>query len=379
METSHHDQKQKVNRREFLRRLSTWGLTAGGAALLSACGANPTPELMRVATAAPTRPPTDTLPPPATATLEPTKVPTTAPSATATQPPAATATTLHTATTQPTTAPTAAPAAAYLAAARGKDIAEVTRRALAAVGGMERFVKKGASVIIKPNICVAYNGPEYAATTNPEVVAALVQLALGAGAKQVRVMDYPFGGTAKNAYARSGIEAAVKAAGGEMEVMQQIKYRSINIPEGKAIKEWDVYGEILDADVVINVPIIKHHGNTRLTLGMKNLMGVIEDRSGFHSRGLDQCIVDLCTAVKPQLTVVDAIRMLMTNGPTGGSLNDVKQTDTVIVSADVVAADTYAATLFGRKPDDIGYIRLGAAKGLGTSDLKSVKVEEINV
>jgi len=371
---------KRLNRRQFLRRLSALGLTAGGAALLSACGAKPTPELMRVATSAPTAAPTTPAPvptgtstsaPSATATLAPTQAstqaPTNAPTPTATVPPTS------------TPAPSATPAPAYLVVVHGADPAEITRRAIAAVGGIERFVKKGANVIVKPNICVAYNGPEYAATTNPQVVATLVQLCLGAGAKRVRVMDFPFGGTAQAAYARSGIEAAVKGVGGEMEIMSQIKYRAIKIPDGKAIKEWDVYGEILDADLVINVPIAKTHGNTRLTLGMKNMMGAVQDRSGFHSRGLDQCIVDLWPAVKPQLTVVDAVRMLMANGPTGGDLNDVKKADTVIASTDVVAADAYATGLFGKKPDDIGYIRLGAAKGLGQKDLTGIKIEEINV
>lgn len=362
---------RKMNRREFLRRAAALGLTAGGAAVLAACGATPTPELMRIPTTAPTKPPTET--PVPTATAVPTQPPTPVPTSTAvpTQPP--------TATTAPTLAPTVTPAPAYLAVARGADVAEITRRAVFALGGIERFMPKGANVIIKPNICNAYHGPEYASTTNPDVVATLVKLCLGAGAKRVRVMDFPFGGTAQASYARSGIEAAVKAAGGEMEVMQSLKFRAIKLPEGKAIKEWSVYGDILDADLVINVPIVKHHGTTRLTLGMKNLMGVIQDRSGFHSRGVDQCVVDLCTAVKPQLTVVDAVRMLMANGPTGGDLKDVKQTDTVIASADVVAADSYAATFFGRKPEDIGYIRLGAAKGLGVMDIKSIKIEEINV
>ena len=116
-------------------------------------------------------------------------------------------------------------------------------------------------------------------------------------------------------------------------------------------------------NLVINVPIAKTHGNTRLTLGMKNMMGTVQDRSGFHSRGLDQCIVDLWTAVKPQLTVLDAVRMLMANGPPAGDLNDVKKADTVIVSTDVVATDTYTTGLFGKKPDDIGYIHWVRPKG----------------
>ncbi|MGC8782577.1 MAG: DUF362 domain-containing protein, partial [Anaerolineae bacterium] len=255
--------------------------------------------------------------------------------------------------------------------------AEITRRAIAAIGGIGRFVKKGAEVIIKPNICAAYYPFEYASTTNPEVVAALVQLCLEAGAKRVRVMDFPFGGTAQAAYEKSGIAAAVKAAGGVMEVMSSMRYRDVEIPQGKRLKQWRFYGDILDADVLINVPIAKDHSSATLTLGMKNMMGVVLDRNGMHSRGLHQSIADINTVVRPQLTVVDAIRILTNNGPTGGNLNDVKKLDTVIASPDIVAADAFATTLFNLQPADIGYIRLGAEMGLGKMDLKAIRIEQV--
>jgi len=268
-----------------------------------------------------------------------------------------------------------------LAVARGAnaDPREITRRAIAAIGGIERFVKKGNDVIIKPNVCTAYYPFEYAATTNPEVVAALVQLCLEAGAKRVRVMDFPFGGSPQASYDKSGIAAAVKAAGGAMETMSNMKYRDVLIPQGKRLKQWKVYGDIQDADVVINVPIAKDHSGATLTLGMKNLMGVVLDRNGMHSRGLHQSIADINTVVRPQLTVVDAIRILTNNGPTGGNLNDVKKLDTVIASADVVAADAFATTLFNMKPTDIDYIRFGDEMGLGKMDLKSLKIEQVSV
>jgi uncharacterized protein (DUF362 family) len=261
----------------------------------------------------------------------------------------------------------------------GADPAELTRRAIAAVGGIEKFVKNGATVVVKPNICTAYHGPEYASTTNPQVVAAIVALCLGAGARRVVVLDYPFGGTPQASYVRSGIEAAAKAAGGEMDGISQLKFRKVPIPQGKTIQEWPVYGAVLDADAVINVPIAKDHGTTRLTLGMKNLMGVIQNRNSFHARGIHQCIADLNSVVRPQLTVVDAVRILVANGPTGGNLNDVKRLDTVIASTDVVAADSYAATLFGLQGKEIGYIEAGAAMGLGQMDLSKIKIEEIAV
>jgi uncharacterized protein (DUF362 family) len=266
----------------------------------------------------------------------------------------------------------------YLSVVRGEDAGEMTRRAVAAIGGIERFVSSGANVIIKPNICTDYHPYEYGATTNPEVVAALVSLCLGAGAGRVRVMDNPFGGTAQNAYRISGIEAAVLNAGGEMEVMNSNKFRSNKIPEGIDLKDWKFYQDVLDADLVINVPIAKSHGITGLTLGCKNLMGTILNRGQIHPN-IDQRIADLVSRIRPGLTVVDGIRTLMRNGPTGGNLDDVKLSNTVIASADVVAADSYATTLFGQTGADIGYIRAAANMGLGTMDLNSVKVEEFSL
>jgi uncharacterized protein (DUF362 family) len=266
----------------------------------------------------------------------------------------------------------------YLAVARGADPAEITKAALAALGGIERFVQPGADVIIKPNICVNYHPPEYAATTNPTVVATLVALCQSSGAGRVRVMDTPFGGTAESAYAVSGIAEAVRAAGADMEVMSPVKFKKLAIPDGRDITAWEVYRDVVEADVVINVPIAKHHSAARLSLGAKNLLGVISKPNQMH-RNLSQRIADLTSLVRPTLTVVDAVRILTAHGPTGGSLNDVQQQDTIIASHDIVAADAYAATLFGLEGRDVGYVRAAADMGLGTLDLDSVKIEEIHV
>jgi len=233
-------------------------------------------------------------------------------------------------------------------------------------------------VIIKPNICVAYHTYEYAATTNPEVVGTLVSLCKGAGARRVRVIDQPFGGSAEQAYARSGIADAVRNAGGLMEIMSSLKFKDATIPNGVDLKKWKVYSDVLGADVVINVPIAKHHSLARLTLGMKNLMGVIQNRSEIHFN-IGQRLADLTSLIKPDLTVVDCVRILMNNGPTGGDLGDVKLTNTVIASHDIVAADACATRFFGLTGADIPYIRTAAQMGLGTMDLGRVKVEEINV
>ncbi len=342
----------EMDRREFIRRMLILGFGATAASVLSRCGAAPTPT--GAPTFAPTLPPRTTTPAP---TLQPGQTP---------------------APTPERPAPTPAAGDAYLAVARGGDPTEIVRAAVRAIGGMERFVRPGVDVIIKPNICVAYHGPEYAATTNPEVVAALVALCLEAGAKRVRVMDNPFGGTPEAAYARSGIADAVKAAGGQMEIMSEMKYADVPIPQGKDLKRVRIYRDALDADVFINVPIAKDHGLARLTLGMKNLLGIIWDRPAMH-RNMGQRIAELTSLVRPTLTVVDAVRILVANGPTGGNLADVKQTNTVIASADIVAADAYATSLFGLTPADVSYIPAAAKMGLGTLDLSGVKVEEIGL
>ena len=266
----------------------------------------------------------------------------------------------------------------YLSVARGSDPAAITRAALAALGGIERFVKPGQQVIIKPNICVDYHPPEFAVTTNPIVVGTLVTLCLGAGAKRVRVMDTPLGGTAQSAYAISGIEEAVKAAGGQMEIMSSFKFMKTPIPQGKDITTWGIYQDALDVDVLIDVPIAKQHSLARLTLGEKNLLGLVTDANLIH-QNLGQRVADLVSVIRPSLTVVDAVRILVNHGPTGGSLNDVKQTNTVIASHDIVSADAYAATLFGLTGAEIPFIKAAADMGLGILDLKSIKVGEINV
>jgi uncharacterized protein (DUF362 family) len=261
---------------------------------------------------------------------------------------------------------------------RGPDAEQMVRAGIQALGGMEQFMKKDADVIIKPNICVGYNTYEYASTTNPWVVAALVKMCLEAGAKRVRVMDFPFGGTAEQCYRVSGIADAVKAAGGEMEVMSGLKYVDTNIPNAVQFKTANIYQDILTTDFLINVPIAKNHSMAKLTLGLKNLMGTIQFRESIHP-SFEKNLVDLATLVRPQLTVIDAIRTLMDHGPTGGSLDNVKKQDTLIFSPDIVAADSYATRLFDMTPQDIPYIIAAEERGLGKADLSGLNIREINL
>ena len=327
--------KKSISRREFIR----WLGMAGAGAALTTCAK-------------------EDLPIPAVSTSTQTRLPV--------------------ASTLPSTQSASSVGKTYLAVARGEDPAELTRRAVEALGGMQSFVKTGNDVIIKPNICTDYHTFEYAATTNPEVVAELVRQCLAAGARRVRVMDAPFGGSPERAYRKSGIADAVTAAGGQMEVMNPAKFAVTSIPQGVDLKKWWVYQEVLDADVLIDVPIAKHHGSAGLTLGCKNLMGTLQNRHLIHEN-LHQRIADIASLIRPNLTVVDAYRILTHHGPSGGNLDDVKLTKTIIASRDIVAADAYACTLLGKTADDIGYIKLAARMGIGTKDLSSIKIEELAV
>jgi uncharacterized protein (DUF362 family) len=274
--------------------------------------------------------------------------------------------------------PTAATVYPDLVVARQGEPEQMVRAAVKALGGMGRFVNPGDVVVVKPNICTSYHGYEYAATTNPWVVSAIVKLALEAGAKKVKVLDFPFGGTAEQAYRISGIDALVDQAGGKMVVMSNIKFVETAIPAGLDLKSTRIYDDVLRADVLINVPIAKHHELARLTLAMKNLMGVIYDRPYMHAN-LGQRLADLSTRVRSHLVIVDAVRMLMAHGPTGGNLADVKKADTIIASPDIVASDSYAATMFGIEPENLGYIKKGVQMGLGDNNLSRLNIKEINL
>ena len=336
------------------------GSIAGLMILLASC----TPrESRKQPTASPTARPV----PPTTQPAKPTERPSTTPEEPS---PPAPQPTLPPAVTEPVAG------SAYLAVVKGADPEAITRRAIEAIGGMSRFVQPGFDVIIKPNICNASHTFEYASTTNPQVVATLVQLCLEAGAKRVRVMDNPFSGTGEQAYERSGIGPAVEKAGGKMEAMAAHKFIETSIPDGRDLKSWTFYQPILEADLVINVPIAKHHSLARLTLAGKNLMGTIDRRPQMH-RNLGQRVADLTSRVRPQLTVMDAVRILMDHGPTGGDLKDVKKLDTVIASHDLVAVDAYTTSLFELKPQDISYIVASADMGLGTMELGDLDIQEI--
>jgi len=252
---------------------------------------------------------------------------------------------------------------------------KLTEKAIEGLGGLKRFVSNGDVVWVKPNIAWD-RAPELAANTNPDVVATIVRLCLEAGAKIVKVGDNPCNLAAKT-YQSTGIAAAADAAGARMVFLDRSRFRETAI-KGERLKSLLLYPEILECDLVINVPIVKHHGLAEATLCMKNYMGVIENRSSFH-QALPVCVADLTRFMKPRICVMDAVRTLPAHGPRGGNLNDVKFKWTVAAGVDIVALDALGAELLGRRPEDIGTIVKGKEVGLGTMDYRSLSLREIAV
>lgn len=263
-----------------------------------------------------------------------------------------------------------------LAVVQGESPSKITRAAIDAIGGIKRFISKGDVVVVKPNMAWDRT-PEQAANTNPEVVATLVQMCLEAGAKKVKVFDRTVNDP-RRCYVQSGIESAAKAAGAEVSHIDYRKFKDVDT-KGASLKVWPIYTDILEADKIINVPIAKHHGLARLTMAMKNWMGVMGGSRGAIHQKLDECIAELAIFIKPTLTVLDAVRILTANGPQGGNLADVKKLDTVVASTDQVAVDSYGATLFGMRGSDLGYVRIAHQMGRGNMDISRMNIKRLKV
>jgi uncharacterized protein (DUF362 family) len=258
----------------------------------------------------------------------------------------------------------------------GKPPAVITKAAIDSFGGIRKFISRGDVVVIKPNI--GWDRlPEQAANTNPEVVATIVKLCFEAGAKKVKVFDRSVNDP-RRCYKQSGIADAVSPLGAELSYIDDRRFSDISI-KGQVLKSWPLYRDVFEADKIINVPIAKHHGLAKLTMAMKNWMGIMGGERGRIHQKIGESLADICLVVKPSLTVLDAVRILTANGPQGGSLNDVKRIDTIVVSADQVAVDSYGATLFGMKGSDLSYVKAGATIGIGTMDLSKLKIKNLNV
>jgi uncharacterized protein (DUF362 family) len=241
---------------------------------------------------------------------------------------------------------------------------------------MNRFVSNGDLVWVKPNLAWDRR-PEQGATTNPHVVASIIEMCFEAGAKDVLVSDHTCN-KAQRTFPRSGVQEAAEKAGARVFFVDQRKFRKMAIG-GEVLKEWEVYVDLVEADKLINVPIAKHHSLCKATLGMKNLMGAIGGQRNRLHQNLEQSLSDLAAFLKPELVVLDAIRMLIANGPIGGNLGDVKRGDTVVAGVDQVAVDAVGAGLLGHDPNTIGYIAAAARRELGTVDYQSLGPVEITI
>ncbi|MFZ3049134.1 MAG: DUF362 domain-containing protein [Desulfatirhabdiaceae bacterium] len=275
-------------------------------------------------------------------------------------------------------APVDSPTAYDLVAVKGSEPEVMFDKAIESLGGMKAFVPKGSKVLVKPNIGWDVT-PDRAGNTHPKLVARIIEHCLNAGAKEVSVFDHTCEHWVQ-CYKNSGIEKAVKDAGGKIvSGDSEGYYQKVAVPNGKRLTEAKVHELLLGADVFINVPILKHHSSSMLTIGMKNLMGVVWDRGYWHRNDLHQCIADFASYRKPALTVVDAYTVMKQNGPRGVTAGDVVSMKSLIVSTDVVAADAAAAKLFGADPGDIRHIALASEMKLGRIDLDALSINRIKL
>jgi uncharacterized protein (DUF362 family) len=273
----------------------------------------------------------------------------------------------------------------FLSAAEEVDLAVIsgepaaaTRKALEAMGGLSRLIKKGQRVIIKPNMSFA-KSPDFAATTHPQVVAAAAQACIEAGAREVLVLDHTLQ-RAELCLERTGIRDACKNIPGVHVLALQDRnfFREIKIPRGKVLGRVEVLKDILDNAVLINVPVAKSHSATGVSLGLKGLMGLIWDRESFHSQfNINQGIADLATVIRPQLTILDATRAMASGGP--GGPGDVKKPNLIIAGFDPVAVDSYGVSIvpwYGQnfKGRQVEHLLLAHQQGLGKIDVEKLKI-----
>lgn len=271
----------------------------------------------------------------------------------------------------------AGPRSALVAVRDGSRVA-MLERAIAELGGMRAFLKPGQTVVIKPNISFD-SPPDYGNNTHPDLLRRLITLCQEAGAKSVTFFDHTLDPW-QPAYEASGADRIARETGATLlNGNNPSLYREVAIPGGRSLRSARVFTHVLDGDVFIDVPVLKHHGGARMTAGMKNLMGVVWDRHYYHRNDLHQCIADFVTLRKPTLTVIDAYRPMVRNGPRGRGPGDLVEMRTLLASTDIVAVDAAGAKMLGHQPADIRYVKLAAEMGLGTMDLDRVDIRRITL
>lgn len=261
--------------------------------------------------------------------------------------------------------------------ARGEEPGALVRRAIEAMGGISRFVSRGDVVLVKPNVGWDRTA-EQAANTNPEVVAEVVRLCFGAGAKRVVVTDVSTN-EPRRCFQRSGIGRAAKAAGAQVILPEDRLFRDVNL-RGEVLTVWPVLQPFLEADKMINVAIAKHHSLTGATLGIKNWYGILGGPRHQLHQHIHESLADLADFMRPTLTLIDAWRVLLRNGPTGGNLEDVSVEKTLIAGTDPVAVDSWAAKAYwGMDQRSLPYLEIANARGLGQYDLAKVRMKSEGV
>ena len=270
-----------------------------------------------------------------------------------------------------------------LVAVMGAEPAELYKKGIEAMGGMKRFVKKGQKVVVKPNIGWDKT-PEYAANTNPVLVSEIVKDCLAAGASEVVVFDHTCDEW-EGCYKNSGIAEAAEKAGAKVAFAHDEKYyREVELPLAVKMKNPKIHEAIIDCDVWINVPILKNHGGAKMTISMKNYMGIVWDRGYLHRHNLQQCIADATTYEKrPVLNIVDAYRIMTQNGPKGKTTDDVQLAKAIFMSTDIVAVDTAATKFFSQyremSLDNLPYLSMAQNVKVGTMNIDSLKVARIKL
>jgi uncharacterized protein (DUF362 family) len=281
-----------------------------------------------------------------------------------------------TATKAPAAAASRRTARPDIVAVRNGEPDKMFRKGIEALGGMKAFIKPRQKVIIKPNASFDL-APEFAANTNPVLMGEIVRQALAAGAAEVNVFDHTLNSW-RTAYKNSGIEEAVTRAGGKMlPANDQRFYVPKKNGRAKALKETDVFKALLEADVFINVPILKNHGGTRMSCAIKNLMGCVWDRRIMHRNDLHQSIAEQLLYMKPVLNVVDAYRILTANGPRGSGLKDAKVIKYQLISTDIVAIDSLSTQIMEYKLDEVPYIKIAEGLGFGKSDTAKLNISRL--
>jgi uncharacterized protein (DUF362 family) len=252
----------------------------------------------------------------------------------------------------------------------------LTKAAVDALGGMEAFVSRGDVVVLKPNIGWD-RVPQQAANTNPEMVRTVAELCFNAGAKEVVVTDVSCN-EARRCFRRSGIAKSAEAVGATVILPEERKFKEIRIG-GEALPVWPIFTPIIEADKVINLPILKHHNLARATMAMKNWYGMLGGRRNQLHQNIDVSIADLSTFMKPTLTLLDAYRVLITNGPQGGNLEDVEERKTLIGGTDPVAIDAFGGTYLGLEPDQMPFITIAHDRGVGNKNYQELAIENVEL